>query len=223
MAKSILLAAVMGIPFMVFMIGGVIYLLGTDYWPGWVFGMTFAVFYAVTIYMFHDKPEFVKQRFNFHGLRWWDKIFFLIFIPSFVAIFVVLVLDVQNNWTGEIPVILYIASYIMLLFSMALMNWSKWVNAFFAAAVRIQKERRHKVIHAGPYAIVRHPGYVGGILMYLTIGPVLGSLWAIVPGVIGAIAVIVRTYLEDITLQKELPGYKAYAKKVRYRLLPGVW
>jgi protein-S-isoprenylcysteine O-methyltransferase Ste14 len=223
MEKSILLAAIMGVPLMAFMIGGAIYLLGKDYWPGWVFGITFAVFYAVTIYMFHDKPEFVKQRFNFSGLKWWDKIFFLINIPSFVAVFIVVVLDVQNNWTGEMSFAIYIISYLALLFSMAITNWAKWTNKFFAAVVRIQKERGHKVIRTGPYAIVRHPGYVSGILMFLTIGPVLGSLWAILPGAIGVVAIIVRTYLEDTTLQKELPGYKAYTKKVRYRLLPGVW
>ncbi len=223
MAKSIMRAAVMGAFLMAFMVFGTIYLLGKDYWPGWVFGITFSIFYAVTIYMFHDKPDFVKQRFNFKGLRWWDKIFFLVYIPAFIALFFVIVDDVQNSWTGGMSLLLYAFSYIVFLFSLALMNWAKWTNKFFSTAVRIQKERGHRVIQTGPYAIVRHPGYVSGILLFLSIGPVLGSLWAVVPGVIGTVAVIFRTYLEDRFLQKELAGYKEYTKKVRYRLLPGVW
>jgi len=221
MIKSILWPAVMGILIMVIMIGGTICLVGTDYWPGWVFGITFSIFYAVTIYMFHDKPAFVKQRFNFHGLIWWDKILLAVYGVTFIAVFIVIIADVQNKWTGEIPLAAYILNYLLFLFSLGLTNWAKWTNAFFATVVKIQKG--HRVVQSGPYRYVRHPGYLAGLLMFMTIGPVLGSLWALVPGAIACTGVIIRTYLEDKTLQKELPGYMAYAKKVRYRLLPGVW
>jgi protein-S-isoprenylcysteine O-methyltransferase Ste14 len=100
---------------------------------------------------------------------------------------------------------------------------SLWTNQFFSTIVRIQKERGHYVIDKGPYAFIRHPGYAGGTLSYLCIPFALNSLWALIPAGIFLIAVIIRTYLEDITLQKELSGYLDYAARVKYRLVPKVW
>ncbi len=97
------------------------------------------------------------------------------------------------------------------------------VNAFLVTTVRIQEERGHRVVTNGPYRFLRHPTYVGAIL-FTWGGPLLlGSWWALIPGTIAVIAFVVRTYLEDRTLQAELPGYQEYTQQVRYRLLPGVW
>ena len=96
-------------------------------------------------------------------------------------------------------------------------------NKFFSSAVRIQKDRGHTVISTGPYRFVRHPGYVGLCVFTLAEPLALGSWWAFIPGGLATILVIVRTVLEGRTLQAELPGYKEYAARVRYRLLPGVW
>jgi len=79
------------------------------------------------------------------------------------------------------------------------------------------------VISSGPYQFVRHPGYVGGILLFLALPLVLGSITGLIPAVLSMVILVIRTYLEDTTLQKELPGYQKYAMKVKYRLLPGVW
>jgi protein-S-isoprenylcysteine O-methyltransferase Ste14 len=89
--------------------------------------------------------------------------------------------------------------------------------------VRIQAERGHRVVTGGPYQYVRHPGYVGGILHHLAAPLVLGSPWALIPGALGAAALMARTALEDRTLREELPGYADYAQRVCYRLVPGVW
>ena len=97
------------------------------------------------------------------------------------------------------------------------------VNRFFSSVVRIQVDRGQVVINSGPYQFVRHPGYVGGILLYLALPLVLGSLTGLIPAACSIMILVVRTYLEDITLQKELPGYQEYAMTVKYRLLPGVW
>ncbi|MEW6585478.1 MAG: methyltransferase [Nitrospirota bacterium] len=85
------------------------------------------------------------------------------------------------------------------------------------------KERGHYVIDKGPYAFMRHPGYAGGTLSYLCIPFAFNSLLALIPAGIFSIAFIIRTYLEDITLQRELQGYVDYAARVRYRLIPGIW
>ena len=102
-------------------------------------------------------------------------------------------------------------------------TWAESVNRFFEPTVRIQTDRGHRVIDTGPYAIVRHPGYLAAWFFFLGIPLSLGSLWAIIPAIFSCVILVVRTILEDRTLQNELPGYKEYAKRVRYRLLPGIW
>lgn len=101
--------------------------------------------------------------------------------------------------------------------------WAKWANRFFSSVVRIQTDRGQTVCKDGPYRFVRHPGYVGGLLFGMATPLALGSFWALIPAAVGAMLLIVRTYLEDRTLQEELPGYLEYTKEVRHRLLPRIW
>jgi protein-S-isoprenylcysteine O-methyltransferase Ste14 len=97
------------------------------------------------------------------------------------------------------------------------------VNPYFEKTVRIQTDRGHRVIDTGPYAYMRHPGYVGLFGWMLGTPFLLGSWCALGPAVLASIAMIVRTALEDRTLRVELEGYEAYAARVRYRLVPGIW
>ena len=106
---------------------------------------------------------------------------------------------------------------------MAGLTWAQAVNKFFEPSVRIQTDRGHHVIDTGPYRIIRHPGYAFGFAFFLGIPLALGALWGLIPAMIMSGFVVVRTVLEDRTLQNELPGYKEYAQRVRYRLVPGIW
>ena len=101
--------------------------------------------------------------------------------------------------------------------------WATASNAYFSQIVRIQTERGHTVASGGPYRCVRHPAYAGAILYELAVPVLLASAWSAVPSVLAAILLILRTALEDRTLQSELIGYPEYTRKVLYRLLPGVW
>ena len=101
--------------------------------------------------------------------------------------------------------------------------WAMSANRFFSPVVRIQKERGHHLITTGPYRFVRHPGYVGVISATLGGGLALGSYWSLVPLVVLFVLFIRRTALEDRFLLAELEGYADFARKVRYRLLPGIW
>ena len=103
------------------------------------------------------------------------------------------------------------------------LTWAESVNKHFEPTVRIQTERGHTVVDTGPYTIVRHPGYLAASLLVLGMPLALGSFWALIPAVISYLLLVVRTALEDRTLQDELPGYREYAERVRYRLIPGVW
>ena len=98
------------------------------------------------------------------------------------------------------------------------------VNTHFEKTVRIQHDRGHRVVDSGPYRIVRHPGYLGTIIGFVLATPLLlGSWWAFAPAVVAAAFLVVRTALEDRTLNKELDGYQTYTQNVRYHLLPGAW
>jgi len=108
-------------------------------------------------------------------------------------------------------------------FGMIFSVWAMLANKFFAKFVKIQTEREHNVITNGPYAYVRHPGYAGSLLAFISLPVALGSLWALLPASAGLSLWIVRTYLEDRTLQKELDGYSQYACRVRWRLVPYIW
>ena len=112
--------------------------------------------------------------------------------------------------------------YVLLVAGMAGITWAESVNKFFEPTVRIQTDRGHTIIDTGPYAIVRHPGYVSAFFVFIGMALSLGSLWALIPAVMACLLLVVRTILEDRTLRTELPGYEEYAQRVRYRLIPGV-
>jgi protein-S-isoprenylcysteine O-methyltransferase Ste14 len=113
--------------------------------------------------------------------------------------------------------------YVLFLLGFTGTAWAEGVNKFAEPSVRIQTERDHTVVSAGPYAIVRHPLYSFSFPVIIGTAPALGSLWALVPAVIACLTLILRTHWEDQTLQAELPGYKEFAQRVRFKLLPGIW
>src|SRR5512137_210577 len=117
----------------------------------------------------------------------------------------------------------HVSGAVLLAAAYALLSWAMWSNAFFSTVARIQDDRGHAVCTTGPYRLVRHPGYAGFILQALGTPWLLGSHWALVPGVVAAASMVVRTSLEDRMLQAQLPGYAEYARRVRYRLVPGIW
>lgn len=132
-------------------------------------------------------------------------------------------LDERFGWAGAIRIEVQIGALILLGLSYPLFTWAMVSNKFFATTVRIQKERGHTVQTGGPYRFVRHPGYFSLLFTYVTMPLALGSLWACLPAALLIVNLFVRTALEDRTLQNELEGYKEYAARVRYRLIPGVW
>jgi protein-S-isoprenylcysteine O-methyltransferase Ste14 len=174
--------------------------------------------------MLRTSPETIAERSRIGETRDWDKVLSgLLALVMYIALPLVAGLDVRFGWSGKINLAWHIAGAILLAAGLGLTSWAMVVNAFFSTAVRIQDDRGHTVCRSGPYQFVRHPGYVGFILQALGLPLLLGSWWALVPGVIAAVLIGLRTSLEDRTLQAELPGYPEYVQEVRYRLLPGVW
>jgi protein-S-isoprenylcysteine O-methyltransferase Ste14 len=213
--------------FMLLLMMAVMFILAgrLTYWQAWVYGGTSVVFLLIASIMFVDKTDLIKERIKpGPGTKWWDKIFFTLYIPLFIILFTIAALDAGRfGWTPRLPVSAYIIGYMVYVFSNSLVFWAMWTNRFFSSRVRIQTDRGHEVVQEGPYRFVRHPGYVGGIPLAVSISLVLGSLWALIPATVIIMLLIIRTHLEDNTLQRELPGYADYVKRVRYRLLPGIW
>jgi protein-S-isoprenylcysteine O-methyltransferase Ste14 len=140
-----------------------------------------------------------------------------------LAILVVAALDDGRYRWFPVSWWVCVLGYFLLSIALVGLTWAESVNKFFEPSVRIQTDRGHKVIDTGPYAIIRHPGYVFGFLFFLGMPLALGSLWALIPAFLVCALLVVRTILEDRTLRAELPGYQEYAQRVRYKLVPGVW
>jgi protein-S-isoprenylcysteine O-methyltransferase Ste14 len=196
-----------------------------DWLWAWVYvGFYLAAALVNATFMLRYSPETIARRAEARGMKDWDKVVGGLFgVMYFVVVLLMAGLDARFNWTGQIALVLQIAAVVAFGLGYALFSWGMISNAYFATVVRVQEDRGHTVCDTGPYRLVRHPGYVGGIIQSLALPLVLGSLWAFIPGVLAALLLVVRTALEDKTLLEELDGYKEYAEKVRYRLLPGVW
>jgi protein-S-isoprenylcysteine O-methyltransferase Ste14 len=198
---------------------------GTWAWTrGWLFiGVFLGTLAVAGLYLWRVNPEVVVARSGSHkGTKRWDKILLGFFFPAVYAIVPVAALDERFQWSG-VPWWACAIGYVLFLAGMSILAWAQAVNKFFERTVRLQTDRGQTVIDTGPYAVVRHPGYVGGILFCVGIPLCLGSLWALVPAGLASALLILRTRWEDQTLQAELPGYKEYTKKVRSRLIPGAW
>ena len=157
------------------------------------------------------------------GTKAWDIVLlFVLFVPAMIAIFVVAVRESGDGVSGEPPAA-WLLGLPLFVSAWALIIWSMVVNPFFEKTVRIQSDHEHRVIDTGPYAYVRHPGYVGFLAWIFSTPLLLGSIWSFVPALLAAVTLVIRTVLEDRMLQAELSGYAAYAARVRFRLIPGVW
>lgn len=133
-------------------------------------------------------------------------------------------LDVGRlHWSDSVPLSLSLVGLVVVSVGTLLLTWSVHVNTFFSNTIRIQSDRHHRAVTAGPYRFVRHPGYLGMILNYIGICFALGSWLSLFFGAATAFVFIQRAAKEDKFLQEKLDGYRSYSLKVRYRLLPAVW
>jgi protein-S-isoprenylcysteine O-methyltransferase Ste14 len=132
-------------------------------------------------------------------------------------------LDARYGWSPAVSPVIELTGLLLLLAGYALSTCALVENRFFSGVVRIQSDRGHTVVTGGPYRWLRHPGYAGALLAYLTVPLLLSALWALIPAGAVLIIMVIRTRLEDLTLQEQLPGYREYARSVRYRLIPGIW
>ena len=173
-------------------------------------------------------PDLLAERAKFaehQDAKPWDKVLARLVGLGGAWIPLTAGFDMKYGWseTGYSTSV-ELAALFVIVTGYAIGSWALLENQFFSGVVRIQKERDHHVISSGPYAWVRHPGYAGALLTYFATPLLLDSPWTFVPVVFFVGVLVIRTALEDRTLQEELPGYKEYAtQKTKYRLLPGIW
>lgn len=174
--------------------------------------------------MLQRSPETLAERGHPGAMQDWDKLISGLWTAAqYLALPLIAALDARFSWTSVFGLAWHGAGVIMLITGLVVSSWAMLANAYFSTVVRIQPERGQTVCRSGPYRFVRHPGYTGFMLQSLGLPFLLGSWWALLPGLIACMLMGMRTVFEDRLLQAELAGYQAYAQDVRFRLIPGVW
>jgi protein-S-isoprenylcysteine O-methyltransferase Ste14 len=193
-------------------------------WAWVALGIYLVSVFINSIFLLRISPETIAERGRPKEMKDWDKVVGGLWgLTQSLLLPLVAGLDVRFGWTGEISTAWHMIGTLVFAAGLGLFGWAMIKNAYFSTVVRIQIDRGQTVCSSGPYRFVRHPGYDGAILQSLGLPLLLGSLWALIPGIAATVLMIIRTSLEDRTLQAELPGYQDYVQIVRYRLVPGIW
>lgn len=198
-----------------------------DWWEAWIYAICMIFGFIISRALAARRnPDIIRERaqsMQQENTETWDRV-----LAPTVALgsgFIPLVagLDKLFAWSPEISLPVTLLSLIIFIAGYTFGIYAFIENQFFSGVVRIQSERGHQVVKSGPYRWVRHPGYAGALINYLATPLLLDSAWAFIPAILVSVALIIRTSLEDRTLQEKLPGYREYSAQVRYRLLPGIW
>jgi protein-S-isoprenylcysteine O-methyltransferase Ste14 len=196
-----------------------------DWLGGWVFvGLIVFSLVLNAVVVRLTNPVLARERWKEReDTKPFDRLFPIVYLGMMLVMVVIGGLDNGRFGTSSLPGWCLPAGALLHVLGQLPMLWAYSTNPHLEATVRVQKDREHRVITTGPYRFVRHPMYIGLILMLVGWPLVFGSLWVYVPAAVSMAALVVRTALEDRTLQEELPGYVEYTRRTRYRLVPGLW
>ncbi len=217
-----LLVFIVGVPLLPLILSG-----RWDWWEAWVYAAICILgFFISRLITGRRHPDLLAERgksFQSSNAESWDKIL----SPSLMILGVIIPLtaglEMRLSPAGQFPLIIKILAALIIVFGYGIGAYAMAINRYFSGVVRIQKDRGHEVVNKGPYRWVRHPGYSGSFLANLAIPLLLDSTWTLIPVLLSLVVIIIRTSLEDQALQEKLPGYRAYAQEVPFRLFPGVW
>lgn len=198
------------------------------WWQAWAYmGVNLLGFLASRALAARRHPDILAERarsLQHADTKPWDKILSPLVGLGGALLPLVAGLDARLGWTRQgFSLTAEIIALVFIVAGFAFGSWALVENRFFSGVVRIQTDRGQTVVDSGPYRFLRHPGYAGALLTYISTPILLNSLWTYLPAAFLAIVLCIRTSLEDRTLLEELPGYKEYAKLTRFRLLPGIW
>ncbi|MFC1589381.1 methyltransferase family protein [Pseudomonadota bacterium] len=199
------------------------------WWEAWVLVGLWVIYGVVlTNYLIHHDPALLAERLKLVPLhkdqKSWDKALMLLFFIAGISLYLVPGFDVvRYQWSEPLPMWLKILAMFMHIPCFLFLGWVMRENTYLSQVVKIDKQRGHKVITTGPYALVRHPMYTVVIVLFYVVPVALGSRFALLIALFLTVLLVVRTYLEDRTLYKELEDYPEYSKQTPYRLMPKVW
>lgn len=198
-----------------------------DWWEAWVYGILSVLSFVVSrILVARRHPDLITERSQYmqqENTQSWDKNLAPLMGLGGILVMVVAGLDALLDWSPNFSLPVKILALVLILGGYALSSYALIENRFFSGTVRLQTDRGQQVVSSGPYRWMRHPGYAGALLVYLVTPLFLDSALAFLPTLFTAGLYIIRTVLEDRFLQNALDGYLDYAKRVRYRLIPGIW
>jgi protein-S-isoprenylcysteine O-methyltransferase Ste14 len=199
---------------------------GTWRWlEGWIFSFWMvAMVVSNTAYLYYKDPELLAERSRTSGKdnqKNWDRFFLPFAYFMALAWFVLIPLDAMRfAWSPVFPISIKVIGGLLLLPALYFIYFATAENTFLSTKVRIQSERKQRVISTGVYGIVRHPLYLGVLLMLIGAPLLTGSIVGLVISLVALIALIIRIGGEEKMLSEELDGYKEYTQKVKYRLIP---
>ena len=197
------------------------------WWEGWVYALLSILSFVVSRLLVARKhPDLIAERARYmqhENAQSWDMKLAPLMGLSGILVLLIAGLDELLDWSPSFSLPVKMISLVIILGGYILSSYALIENRFFSGMVRLQTDRGHHVVSGGPYRWIRHPGYAGALLVYLVTPLFLDSALAFLPTIITVGFYGIRTALEDNFLQKELEGYRDYAKRVRYRLFPGIW
>ncbi|NUN09667.1 MAG: isoprenylcysteine carboxylmethyltransferase family protein [Ignavibacteriaceae bacterium] len=174
----------------------------------------------VTVYFYNRDPEFLRRRLKMHEKEKEQRLIIKLASLLYILGFIIPGLDYRYGWS-DVPLWLVLFSGGVFLFSYLLVFKVFKTNSFASRVVEV--ESGQKVIDSGPYSVLRHPMYTGTVLMMLFMPLLLGSYYGLIPNVLLPPVFIFRLLNEEKVLTRDLPGYKEYCDRVKYRLIPYIW
>lgn len=197
----------------------------TGYFQGWIFLGTNIITALMNFWTIRNDAELMTERSKVgEGAKSWDKIILGVSALTYLINVVVAGLDSGRfRWSPDFHWSIYAAGVVLTILGQVIFLSARKENKYFSSIVRIQNDRGHSVCNTGIYKIVRHPGYLGMAISLAALPLITGSAWSTITTTIAIILLFIRTFLEDETLKKELPGYMVYAQITKQRLIPKIW
>lgn len=192
-----------------------------NYWQAWLYlGILFIPMLFVLAYFMKRDPSLLERRMKMREERREQRVIIRISVLFFVLGYLLPGFDIRYGWSNMPASVSIIAAVVMFL-SYLIVFRTMQVNSYLSRVIEVAQNQ--KVVDTDVYGIVRHPMYVGMTVLYVVSPLVLGSWWAVIPALVIIPVIVARILDEEIALEKDLPGYKEYKQKVRYRLIPFVW